>query len=81
MVLFLGGLVVGRASMTRDQAGGAAPTATTTPAVPATPAPSATATPGTAAAAPSEAAATGRVGPRERKHGVGVGYARSQRGP
>jgi hypothetical protein len=79
LVLFLGGLVVGRASMTRDQAGGAA-SATTAPAVTTTPAPGETATPGTAAAAPTQAAATSRVGPRRFEHGVGVGYARSQQG-
>ena len=64
VVLFLGGLVVGRATMTRDQATGAAT---------ATPAPA-------AAAAPAQAAATSRVGPRRFENGVGVGYARSQQG-
>jgi hypothetical protein len=79
LVLFLGGLVVGRASMTRDRTAGAAATATSGPAVTAAPAPTDAATPGTAAA-PTEAAATSRVGPRKIEHGVGVGYARSQEG-
>jgi hypothetical protein len=74
VVLFLGGLAVGRASMSRDQSGGAA-TATTAAAA----APSATvaSTPATVAA---PAAATRGVGPRQREHGVGVGYAHSQQG-
>jgi hypothetical protein len=80
LVLFLGGLVIGRATMTRDRTDGAAATATTAPAVTAAPAPTEAATPGTAAAAPVEAAATSRVGPRRIEHGVGVGYARSQEG-
>jgi hypothetical protein len=79
VVLFLGGLVVGRASMTGDRAGAAPAPATTAPAVTA-PAPGETATPGTAAAAPAAGAATSRVGPREFEHGVGVGYANSQQG-
>lgn len=78
VVLFLGGMVIGRASMTRDQDGGAA-TATSAPAAAATPSPTVAATPGTAAAAPAEGAAT-KVGPRRFKAGVGVGYARSQQG-
>jgi hypothetical protein len=78
VVLFLGGMVIGRASMTRGQAGGAAP-ATSVPAATGTPAPAATAPPGTAAAV-GEAAATTRVGPRQFRAGVGVGYARSQQG-
>jgi hypothetical protein len=79
LVLFLGGLVVGRASMTRDQAGGATTPATTAPAVTAAPAQDETATPSTAAA-PAEGAATSRVGPRRFEHGVGVGYAHSRQG-
>jgi hypothetical protein len=79
LVLFLGGLVIGRASMTRDRAGATAAPATTAPAVTATPAPAETATPGTAAAA-TEGAAASRVGPRRFVKGVGVGYARSQQG-
>jgi hypothetical protein len=79
LVLFLGGLVIGRASMTRDRAGATAAPATTAPAVTATPAPGETATPGTAAAA-TEGAAASRVGPRRFVEGVGVGYARSQQG-
>jgi hypothetical protein len=79
VVLFLGGLVIGRASMTRDRAGATAAPATTAPAVTATPAPAETATPGTAAAA-TEGAAASRVGPRKFVNGVGVGYARSRKG-
>ena len=78
IVLFLGGMVIGRASMTRDRDGGAA-TATSAPAAAATPSPTVAATQGTAAAAPAEGAAT-KVGPRRFKAGVGVGYARSQQG-
>jgi hypothetical protein len=78
IVLFLGGMVIGRASMTRDRDGGAA-TATSAPAAAATPSPTVATTPGTAAAAPAEGAAT-KVGPRRFKAGVGVGYARSQQG-
>jgi hypothetical protein len=77
VVLFLGGLVLGRASMTRDQAGGAAP-ATTTAAATATPAPT-VASPGTAAA-PAAAAATKGVGPRRIENGVKVGYAHTREG-
>jgi hypothetical protein len=79
-ILFLGGLVVGRATMTRDPQ--ATPAATTPPA--ATTAPPATAaTPdGTAAAsaAGAGAAASRAVGPSRYLEGVGVGYARSQEG-
>jgi hypothetical protein len=78
VVLFLGGLVVGRASMTRDQPAAVAPA--TTAAVPAAPpasAPPAAATGGTAAAT---GAATSRVGPRQVVNGVGVGYAHSRQG-
>jgi hypothetical protein len=78
VVLFLGGMVIGRASMTRDQDGGAA-TATSAPAAAATSSPTVAATPGTAAAAPAEGAAS-KVGPRRFKAGVGVGYARTQQG-
>ena len=56
IVLFLGGMVIGRASMTRAKDGAAAP-ATSAPAATGTPAPAATAPPGTAAAV-GEAAAT-----------------------
>jgi hypothetical protein len=79
IVLFLGGLVIGRASMTRDQTGAPAAPVTSAPAA-TDQAPASTATPGTAAAAPAEGAATSRVGPRRTEHGVGVGYARSQQG-
>ena len=78
VVLFLGGMVIGRASMTRGQDGGAA-TATTAPAASQTPSPTVAATPGTAAD-PAEAAAATRVGPRRFEAGVGVGYAHSQQG-
>jgi hypothetical protein len=77
VVLFVGGLVVGRATMTRGQAA-AAPA--TTAAAAATPNPTLAATPGTAATAPAEAAATSRVGPRRVEAGVGVGYTRSEQG-
>jgi hypothetical protein len=80
VVLFLGGLVVGRASMTRDRAGGAAP-ATTAPAATATPSPTVAAGQGTAADAPAAAAtATKGVGPRRIENGVKVGYAHSREG-
>jgi hypothetical protein len=68
VILFLGGLVVGRATMTGS------PDAT-----PAAPATAATGD-GTAAAAPATAAASRAVGPRRYLDGVGVGYAHSQEG-
>jgi hypothetical protein len=77
VVLFLGGVVIGRATMTRDPAATAAPAPTT--AAPAAPAPTAAATP-QSTAAPRAEAATGGVGPRRVEHGVGVGYAHSQQG-
>jgi hypothetical protein len=77
VVLFLGGMVIGRATMTRGEPAGEV-TATTAPAATAVPPSTAAAAPGTAAA-PAEAAA-GRVGPRHYKAGVGVGYARTQEG-
>ena len=79
VILFLGGLVVGRATMTGNP--GATPAATTAPG--ATTAPPATAaTPdGTAATAAGAGTAASRaVGPRRYVDGVGVGYARSQEG-
>jgi hypothetical protein len=76
VVLFLGGLVIGRATTTRSQAG-VAP-ATTPPAATAAPSPTVAAASGSTAAAPAEAA-TG-AGPRRVEHGVGVGYARSRAG-
>jgi hypothetical protein len=80
LVLFAGGLVVGRATMTGNEpAGGAATATTTAPAATAAPSPAAAATPGTAAATAQTAAAS-RVGPRRVENGVGVGYARSQQG-
>jgi hypothetical protein len=79
VVVFLGGMVIGRASMTRGGQAGGAVTATTAPAATDTPSPSVTAPPVTTAAAVPEAATT-RVGPRRFEAGVGVGYARSQQG-
>jgi hypothetical protein len=78
VVLFLGGMVIGRATMTRDGRAGAA-TATTAAAATQTPSPTVAATPGTAAAQ-ADAAASSRVGPRRFEAGVGVGYAHSQQG-
>ena len=78
VVLFLGGLAVGRATMTRDPATGAAPVAAA-PAATATPSPTVAASPATATGAPA-AAATREVGPRTIENGVKVGYARSQEG-
>jgi hypothetical protein len=76
MVVFLGGLVIGRATMTRSPAG--SPAATTPPATAATPS---TAAQGPSAAAPAQASAvTSEVGPRAWRNGVGVGYARDQEG-
>jgi hypothetical protein len=83
LVLFLGGIVIGRATMIRGQARVAAPPVTTaaSPATAASTAPTVAATPGTAAAEPGAGAgATSRVGPREIEHGVGVGYTRTQQG-
>jgi hypothetical protein len=80
VVLFLGGMVIGRASMTGGRQGGGAATATTAPAASQTPSPTVAASPGTAAAAPAAAAAATRVGPRRFEAGVGVGYAHSQQG-
>jgi hypothetical protein len=80
VVLFLGGMVIGRASTTGGRQDDGAATATTAPAASQTPSPTAAATPGTAAAAPAEAAAATRVGPRRFEAGVGVGYAHSQQG-
>jgi hypothetical protein len=78
VVLFLGGMVIGRATMTRETPTGAA-TATTAAAATQAPSPVAAATPGTATA-PAEAAASSRVGPRRFESGVGVGYAHSSQG-
>jgi hypothetical protein len=80
VVLFVGGMVIGRASMTGGRQDGGAATATTAPAAAQTPSPTVAATPGTAAAAPAEAAAATKVGPRRFQAGVGVGYAHSQQG-
>jgi hypothetical protein len=80
VVLFLGGLAVGRATMTGNPR---ATTASTTPPA-ATTAPPATATAatpdGTAAASGTGAVTNPAVGPRHHLDGVGVGYARSQEG-
>lgn len=78
IVLFLGGLVVGRATMTRDPAVTEAPATTAAAATP--PAPTAAATPDSTAATRAEAAAGAGVGPRRVANGVGVGYAHSQQG-
>jgi hypothetical protein len=75
VVLFLGGMVIGRATMSRDQAG-AAP-ATSPPAATAAPSPTVAATPGSTAA-PAKAAAG--PGPSQVKAGVGIGYAHSREG-
>src|SRR5215211_1378992 len=78
VVLFLGGMVIGRATMTRDAPTGAA--TATTAAASAVPG-AVAATPGTAAApGTAEAAASSRVGPRRFEAGVGVGYAHSSQG-
>jgi hypothetical protein len=78
IVLFLGGLVVGRATMTRDPAVTGAPATTAAAATP--PAPTAAATPDSTAATRAEPAAGAGVGPRRVANGVGVGYAHSQQG-
>ena len=78
MVLFLGGLVVGRATMTRAEGGAAAPG--TTAAAPAATAGTAPAVTSDTAAPEAGAAASSQVGPRRFEHGVGVGYARSRDG-
>jgi hypothetical protein len=79
VVLFVGGLAVGRATMTGVQDGGADPATTAAaPAEPAATAPAVTSAPATAA--DGAAADAARVGPRRFAHGVGVGYARSQDG-
>jgi hypothetical protein len=83
VVLFGGGLVVGRATMTRTQEAADDATATTVAAAPAAtaaPGPDQAASAGTAATAPADAVASSRVGPRRFENGVGVGYARSQQG-
>jgi hypothetical protein len=78
IVLFLGGLVVGRATMTRDPAVTGAPATTAAAATP--PTPTAAATPDSTAATRAAAAAGAGVGPRRVANGVGVGYAHSQQG-
>ncbi|HEV8423880.1 MAG TPA: hypothetical protein VGS14_01645 [Actinomycetes bacterium] len=83
LVLFLGGIAIGRATTIRGQAAVAAPPVTTAASA-STAAPTAStvaAAPGTAVADPqARGAATSRVGPRRVVHGVGVGYARTQQG-
>jgi hypothetical protein len=76
VVLFLGGMVLGRATTTRDQTRAVAP-ATSPPAATAAPSPTVAATPGSTAA-PAKAAEG--AGPSRVTHGVGVGYARSRAG-
>jgi hypothetical protein len=76
LVLFLGGLLVGRATISRDPAAGPLD-------APATSAATATperAAPATTPPAQAEQAATSRVGPRAVKSGVPVGYQHSQQG-
>jgi hypothetical protein len=80
VVLFGGGLVVGRATMTQSQQPAGAAPATAAPAATTAPGPDQAATAGTAAPAAGEAAASSRVGPRRFENGVGVGYARSRQG-
>ena len=77
VVLFLGGLVVGRATMTGDRPA-AAPATTAAAVAPATP--TTAASPGTAAAPSAEAAPATGVGPRRVSNGVGVGYAHTRQG-
>jgi hypothetical protein len=77
LVLFLGGLLVGRAT-TRGTAAGPVGTPATTTATAEQAAP-ATTTPA-APAAGAERAATSQVGPRDVKGGVPVGYQRSRQG-
>jgi hypothetical protein len=79
IVLFLGGLVVGRATMTGDQTPAVAPATTAAAAAPAAPAPT-TATPQATTAPQAAAAPATGVGPRRVSQGVGVGYAHSQQG-
>jgi hypothetical protein len=79
VILFLGGLVVGRATMTGSPDATPAAAATAPGATTAPPATAATGD-GTAAAAPATAAASRAVGPRRYLDGVGVGYAHSQEG-
>jgi hypothetical protein len=83
LVLFLGGIAIGRATTIRGRAAVAAPPVTTAASA-STAAPTAStvaAAPGTAVADPqASGAATSRVGPRRVVHGVGVGYARTQQG-
>jgi hypothetical protein len=78
VILFLGGLVVGRATMSGSPE--AAPAATTPPGATTTPPATAAAPDGTAAASGAGAASSRAVGPRRYLEGVGVGYARSQEG-
>jgi hypothetical protein len=78
IVLFLGGLVVGRATMTGGQTGAVAP-ATTAAVAPAASAPTTAVPQATTAPQAAAAPATG-VGPRRVTQGVGVGYAHSQHG-
>jgi hypothetical protein len=80
VVLFLGGLVVGRATMTRTQGVAQAPASTVAApaATAASEAPAGTAA--TAAPQAGAAEAANPVGPRRFENGVGVGYARSREG-
>ena len=77
LVLFLGGLLVGRATTSRDTAAGPTPA---TSAATATPQQAAPATTPPAQAAQAEQGATSRVGAREINSGVPVGYQHNQQG-
>ena len=76
LVLFLGGLLVGRATTSRGTAAGPVDTPATSAAT-ATPQQAA---PATTPPAQAEQAATSRVGPRKVVAGVPVGYQHSQQG-
>jgi hypothetical protein len=78
VILFLGGLVVGRATMTGRPEGTSA--AATTPPAATTAPPATAATPDGTAAAGAGAAAATKVGPRRYLEGVGVGYQHSPEG-
>jgi hypothetical protein len=78
LVLFLGGLLVGRATISRGTVAG--PTPATSAATAATPQQAATATTPPAQAKQAEQAATSLVGPREVVSGVPVGYQHSEKG-
>jgi hypothetical protein len=74
LVLFLGGLLVGRATISRGTAAAPAPATSAATATPEPTAPAATAPP-----APADKAAS-QVGPRQTVSGVPVGYQHSRQG-